>query len=162
MNFDKTTVLGSSTQYEYFGSNAYNYRKIKSVSLEGFLIDGAIIEGDSSDNRDIIDGFLDTTTIQEFTVNGRAFGTGKLVDISFSDQGVSPGLQQVSATIEVYEDGLDTSGGGGGGGGGSSEGVQSVFETNEGKFFLLMKRLLIKPLIIQLILIIKMTGAVMH
>ena len=130
MNFDKTTVLGSSTQYEYFGSNAYNYRKIKTVSLEGFLIDGTIIEGDSSDNTDIIDGFLDTTTIQEFTVNGRAFGTGKLVDISFSDQGVSPGLQQVSATIEVYEDGLDTSGGGGG----SSEGVQSVFETNEGKF----------------------------
>tara|TARA_B100001093_G_scaffold284091_1_gene271354 strand:+ start:7869 stop:9527 length:1659 start_codon:yes stop_codon:yes gene_type:complete len=133
MDFDKTTVLGSSTQYEYFGSNLYNYRKIKTVSLEGFLIDEGVIEGDSEDNKDIIDGFLDTTTIQEFTVNGTAFGTGKLVDISFSDEGVSPGLKQVSATIEVYEGGIDPDSGGGGG---SSEGLQSVLidEASEANF----------------------------
>ncbi len=109
MNFDKTTILGSSTEYEYFGANLYNYRKIRTLKVEGFLIDADILEGNSAPNAAAIDAFLAVPTMEEVTINGEDFGTGKLTSISFSDDDLSPNLKKVSASIEIYEEGLEDS-----------------------------------------------------
>lgn len=107
MIFDKTTILGSSTEYEYFGANLYNYRKIKTLKVEGFLIDADILEGSSTPNVQAIDDFLEVPTMEVVTINGEDFGTGKLTSISFSDDDLSPNLKKVSASIEIYEEGLE-------------------------------------------------------
>jgi len=114
MIFDKTTILGSSTEYKYFGSNLYNYKKIKTLKVEGFLIDGSVLGEESTANNTAIDGFLSTATMESVDINGKNFGTGKLTQISFSDDDLSPNLKKVSATIEIYEDPLTIDGGGGG------------------------------------------------
>jgi len=106
MIFDKTTILGSSTEYKYFGSNLYNYKKIKTLKVEGFLIDGSVLEEESSTNIATIDDFLDTATMESVTINEVDFGTGKLTQISFSDDDLSPNLKKVSATIEIYENSI--------------------------------------------------------
>ena len=107
MNFDKTTILGSSTEYEYFGANLYNYRKIRTLKVEGFLIDADILEGSSAPNVTDIDDFLQVPTMEEVTINDEEFGIGKLTSISFSDDDLSPNLKKVSASIEIYEEGLE-------------------------------------------------------
>ena len=114
MIFDKTTILGSSTEYKYFGSNLYNYKKIKTLKVEGFLIDDSIVDTESTANNAAIDGFLSTATMESVEINEEDFGTGKLTQISFSDDDLSPNLKKVSATIEIYEDPLTIDGGGGG------------------------------------------------
>jgi len=101
MIFNTTTILGSSTQYEYFG-DLYNYRKKRTLEVEGFLIDPEVIEGDA--DLESIEGYLSGDTLDSFTINGQDFGYGKLTKISFSDDDFIPNLKKVNATIEIYEE----------------------------------------------------------
>jgi len=105
MNFDSATVLGSSTDYFYFGENTYNYKAKQNLNLEGFLIDSGILTGDSSSITSTIDGFLSTDTIEEVIINGEVFGEGKLLQLNFPYDNSSPNAKKINATLEIYKTG---------------------------------------------------------
>lgn len=116
MDFTQAYILGVQRRNDYFGERTAQYRSVDTISIEGYID----VRADNSDYKgvrqtlSIIDAYVDAASssaavCEQININGRGFGSGRLVSIDFPASEAIDENQilygKYSANIEIYNSG---------------------------------------------------------
>lgn len=103
------SALSISFENKYLGANYGSYAKTKTISFRGFLLPTGQYSGVKdtfSTYEDILNSAHDSCSSNtEFVINGRNFGSGRVLSVSFEDRENPITVGSYNMELQIYDSG---------------------------------------------------------
>ena len=106
------SAMAISYENKFLGENFANYSRIKKLTLKGHIdsrsanTDFSGVEESLTSYKQILESAHDHSDVNnQFVINGRNYGEGKILSIDFSEKNNPVRMGSFTADIEIYENG---------------------------------------------------------